>query len=361
MMGQTLALMNELKKNKMPSVRFIYVFCVFLLVVNNLQSQNTGKIRFMFYNVENLFDTFNDPSTSDDEFTPTGRLRWTNNRYSAKLLNIYKVIAGVGDVQPPEIIGLCEIENWKVLNDLITLTPLTKYRYNIIHRDSPDPRGIDVAILYRSDVLKELDSKAIPVTFPDKKNYKTRDILMTQFILPKVDTVYLFVNHWPSRRRGELETAVLRTNTARILKKEISKINASKSNAKIIIAGDLNDEPTDPSLITGLQANIKLDKITRDQLYNLSVFFPKKTIAGTYKFRGEWETFDQIIVSGSLLKTFNGIYTNKNNVNIFYKPFILEKDESYLGEKPYKTYNGIKYTGGYSDHLPVYIDLILAK
>lgn len=324
-----------------------------------LAGQERGDLRVMFYNVENLFDTYNDKFTNDDEFTPTGRMNWSMERYEKKLTSIFKVISGAGAWRPPEIIGLCEVENKKVLVDLITQTPLNKYPYQIVHHESPDLRGIDVAFLYRTDKLKLLKNEPIGIDFPKKyKNLKTRNILMASF-LAGADTLYVFANHWPSRRSGELESEFFRIFVAQTLKTEINALLHSNPRAKIIILGDFNDEPQDKSLKEGLEALPVSQHSVNNKLYNLSYYYLNPRKIGTHKFRAKWEIFDQVIVSGNLLNASKGLFTRKENAAIYAPDFLLNPDERNLGYRLFQTYSGMRYQGGYSDHLPVYIDIFI--
>jgi len=326
-----------------------------------VEAQSRGDIRIMTYNTENLFDTADDPITADDDFTPTGRLHWTKEKYHHKLLNIYKVIAGVGGWQPPEIIGLVEIENRQVLNDLLSSTPLSKFKYDIAHYESPDPRGIDVALLFRSDNLTLLHQEPIYVNFIGQPERKTRNILFVKLLYRNADTLCVFVNHWPSRRGGEIETEDLRYEAAKILRQKVNLILKTNPAAKIIIVGDFNDEPSDLSITTYLNAQPVSDQISPNQLYNLSYHMLKTSKTGTHYFRGHWAILDQVIISGGLLTAYHGLSTKPNNIHIFAADFIVQPDPKNLGVKPLPTYSGPKYIGGFSDHLPVYLDLFLNK
>ncbi len=170
------------------------------------QSGMIDSYKIMFYNVENLFDTYDDSLINDEEFLPEGDRFWNNHKYYSKLNNIYKVIVAVGGWQPPAIIGLCEIENRTVLNDLVNNTPLVKFEYQIIHKESPDRRGIDVGLLYRKELFQPISYEAIPINFPNNPESKTRDILYVKGIAEKSDTLNIFINHWPSRWGGQLES-----------------------------------------------------------------------------------------------------------------------------------------------------------
>jgi predicted extracellular nuclease len=334
-----------------------YWLLVFLFY--NASAQTRGDVRIMFYNTENLFDTWNDPQTNDEDFTPAGRMHWTREKYQHKLLNIYKVIAATGEWSPPEIIGLAEVENRMVLKDLLKSTPLSEINYKIVHYDSPDPRGIDAALLYRSDRLRLLQQKPIPVKLTEKPEWNTRYIIMAKLIFKETDTLNIFVNHWPSRRGGEMETRHLRIRAANVLREEINTLLSTEPHSKIIILGDFNDGPQDLSIRKYLNAQPVQASIDNDRLYNLSSDFSKTSHVGTLYFQGQWSIFDQIIVSGWLLSSGKGLITKPFHAHIFSPEFLLQPDEKNINVKPLPTFSGRRYVGGYSDHLPVYLDLFL--
>jgi endonuclease/exonuclease/phosphatase family metal-dependent hydrolase len=312
----------------------------------------------MFYNVENLFDTRDDPNTSDEAFTPSGERRWTINRLNRKLINLSKVLLTSAGYIPLQIIALCEVENSFVLEMLIQNTPLKKFNYKIIHKDSPDSRGIDVALIYNPSEFHPLAYDYIPLTGAKDSVSDSREILYVTGIVQQTDTLHIFVNHWPSRYSGLLESRPKRALAARVLKREINQLQNRWESPKIIILGDFNDQPDDESLALHLNAKPppKSLPVFADTLYNLS-FQWKKAESGTLKYRDQWFVFDQIITSGSLLLNQKSIYTQKEWATIVKLPFLLEKDERYGGEKIKRTYYGYQYTGGYSDHLPVMLRL----
>jgi predicted extracellular nuclease len=289
----------------------------------------------------------------DDEYTPTGYKHWTYKRYLVKLRNMYKVIVAAGAWSPPDIIGLCEVENRTVLEDLISETPLDRYSYRIIHKNSPDKRGIDVAVLYNPRRVEYLKSRFYSVAKP---GLLTRDILCFKALLGS-DTCYLLVNHWPSRSEGQIETEPDRFAAAKLLKLITDSILSCHASAKILIMGDFNDEPADKSLVDYLKATTVFKKPLPSGLYNLTFAPSAGAVRGTLKYQGLWNSFDQIIVSGSYLLAETGLTVTADAYRIFADPFLLVEDKSYNGSKPYRTYNGFKYQGGFSDHLPVFIDL----
>jgi hypothetical protein len=317
-------------------------------------THESDSFRVMFYNVENLFDVLDEPQTDDDAFTPTGKMTWTKYRYYQKINNIGKVVLAAGEGHMPVIIGLCEIENRKVLNDLIYSDALVKTSYHIVHFESKDKRGIDVALLYNSEKVRYISSRPVHVT---EHGLQTRDILYCKVLLLQ-DTLHFFVNHWPSRSAGQLETERDRYAAARSLKTTSDSILAQSKYARIIIMGDFNDEPADESISHILGSLNTQGPILSANIYNLARIPASGKIKGTLKYQGIWNIFDQIMVSGTLLLNKQGsIGIRKEGFRILENDFLLEPDRKFSGFKPYRTYVGFKYHAGFSDHLPVYVDL----
>ncbi len=327
----------------------------------NKLAVNESYLKMMFYNVENLFDTENDSLTNDEEFLPRGMKFWTKKKYYTKLNHIATTIVSLGGWSPPAIVGLCEVENRKVLDDLCKRTGLKNLNYRIIHKESPDKRGIDVALLYQKSAFKPLSYKALEVTFPFSPGSTTRDILYVKGQTKNNDTLHLFINHWPSRWGGQLESERRRMQAASRLRIEIDSIFENQPMAKIVIMGDLNDYPENKSLKEVLKARVTYENPDNQELYNLSAFIGQTKNIGSHKHEGDWGILDQIIVSGALLNAKKGLKTVKENAGIFYTDFLLIDDETYTGKKNFRTYLGYKYIGGYSDHLPVFLDLENAK
>ena len=341
-------------KNRLVSF-FLISFTVVQCCCAQKQKQGEDYLRLMFYNVENYFDTKDDPHTNDNAFLPEGSMRWTQARYLEKRNNIFRVIAGVGEWDPPALVGLCEIENRGVLDDLVKNTPLSKYPYSIVHKESPDPRGIDCALFYRSDYLKCIGEQFIRVRFSDNRK-RTRDILYARLCTRNNDTIHVFVNHWPSRVGGQKQSDPSRMLAASYLREKIDSIFSKNSMANIIVTGDFNDGPKDKSLTAGLSALNDTVQPKRSALFNMSTYKMSEPI-GTIKYQGKWSVFDQIIVSGGLLR--GKLHTGVDNCHIFKADYLFEPDIRYKGVKPFRTYIGLKYNNGFSDHLPVYIDIIM--
>jgi len=329
---------------------------------NEVRKNTSDCFRIMFYNTENFFDTIDDPKTNDNDFIPIAKRHWTGKRYYIKLNNIYKVFISSG-IQPPSIIGLCEIENKKVLNDLTQKTPLLKFNYHYIHHDSPDSRGIDVALLYRPDQFKPLKIEFIRLSFPFDTARKTRDILYVKAIAFQIDTIHVFVNHWPSRARGQVISIPYREMAAKTLRHKVDSLFQISSRNKVIIVGDFNDEPDDLSILNDLKAMKVTNLIKNNALYNLSTgWLNNVQNMGTIKFKDKWQVFDQIIVSGNIINSSSrGLRCDPKSAKIYSTDFLLKDDRNNSGRTTFSTYSGYKYTGGFSDHLPVYVDLCVKK
>lgn len=317
--------------------------------------RETKRFRIVFYNVENLFDYFNDSTTLDDEFLPNQGRFWSKIKYQVKQQMIAKVLMATGGWEPPALIGVCEVENRYVLNSLTRFTALKSAGYEIIHQDSRDRRGIDVAALYRPDKFELIDYFYYPINFPFDPDSKTRDILHVVGRLPNQDTLHYFVNHWPSKFGGEFETQPKRFFAAQILKQKVDSLMEKDPNVSIVISGDFNDEPDAQSMISGLGINTDPD-ISSSDLYNLMYDIRFKT--GTHSFENQWSILDQFIVSSNLMQQENNTSVYRNTAQVFDMPFLIV--EGVTGAtRPFRTYQGPNYLGGYSDHLPILLDLIL--
>jgi predicted extracellular nuclease len=338
------------------SNRSFLIFLLFICFIqNSTAQQNTGESAILFYNVENLFDLKDNPQTDDENYTPEGEMHWTYSRLNEKLLKTSKVILSASDWIVPDIIVLVEIENRYVLERLVEQTPLKSVPYKIIHKESPDHRGIDVGFIYNSEHFFPLEYYYYPLEINNKK-LDTREILYVLGILNGIDTIHIFGNHWPSRYSGLLETSALRKAAATLLRSKIDELYKKYQSPKIVIVGDFNDNPDDETISEILKA-IKVElPVTENQLYNLSFDFSGNEL-GTLKYQSQWFVFDQIMVSGSMLSARSGIYTKPENAKIVKLPFLLEEDLKFGGQKPFRTYYGFSYNGGFSDHLPVILQL----
>ena len=311
-----------------------------------------------FYNLENLFDTINDPAINDEEFLPDGKLNWNTSRYFLKLDHLSQVISQVGSEYAkacPVVVGLSEVENINVVKDLISRPALKSSDYGIVHYDSPDLRGIDVALIYQKQYFTVTSSKPVKLTIPGNLDWKTRDQLVVAGIFDG-EPLYIIVNHWPSRSGGEKKSAPLRNAAADLCKSIVDSIQMIDPAAKIIVMGDLNDDPTNKSLVKHLQTKSQINETGEKDLFNPMYNMYKKDGTGSLAYRDNWDLFDQIIVSGTLLGKDKSTY-KFFKAKIFNKTFLIQKEGSFAGY-PFRTYAGGVYLGGYSDHFPAYIFLV---
>ena len=319
---------------------------------------NKSGIRVMFYNVENLFYPEDDSLKMDDEFTKEGMRYWTFRRYYDKINNVAKTTIALGEWEPPAVIGLCEIESIQCLEDLVKNSPLKKFGYEIVFEEGPDNRGIDVALLYRPDYFTFLSYKAHEVKFPEEGSRPTRDILYVKGVVD-VDTLHLFVNHWPSRYGGQLATLPKRNYAASVLRGQFDSIMNVVPDAKIIAMGDFNDHPDDESMEQILRAKKSISNMKKGDLYNM--IWQHEFKKGTHKYDHEWGILDQFVASPGLLDSTAKLFTQPEHAQIFDADFLLEQEKDGVGKIPNRTYIGFKYHGGYSDHLPIYVDIFTQR
>ncbi|MBK3518326.1 endonuclease/exonuclease/phosphatase family protein [Carboxylicivirga marina] len=308
-----------------------------------------------FYNLENLFDTINSPGVRDGEFTPEGQKMWNSVRYADKLDKMAAIIRHLGDtigVNGPAILGLCEVENRSVIEDLVAHNSIKELGYEIIHRDSPDRRGIDVALLYQPSVFEVKNVKAHPLYIYDQNDgdrIYTRDQLLVSGLV-KGEMLHVVVNHWPSRYGGEERSRPSRKAAAQLSRSIVDSLQSINEHANIILMGDLNDDPHNVSVKEELRAVVKKD-LQNDDLYN--PFAEKHQEGeGTLCYRGTWNMFDQIVMSQSLL---SGSASLKYKNSYVYSIEPLKVQEGKYKDYPFRTYVGNRYDGGYSDHYPVVI------
>ena len=334
----------------------IITISLILLSTNSLIAQNKVKIATIgFYNLENLFDTVDDTLINDEDFLPNGANHWTEDKYEEKLTNMAYVISQIGIESAPaglSILGVSEIENRKVLEDLVIQPSIVDRGYKILHHDSPDRRGIDVAFLYNPDHYQPQRLVPYPVMIynEDGERSYTRDVLLTQGLFDG-ELMTIIVNHWPSRRGGEEASAPRRMAAARINRHLVDSLLNNDPNAKIVIMGDLNDDPTSPSIKNGLRATGKKKYVQTTKLYNPTFDFYRRGM-GSNAYRDSWSLFDQVIISEGLLNARSGYKFFK--YNIFNKKFLVQKSGQYK-DYPFRTFSGNTYQGGYSDHFPSYI------
>ncbi|MGB0789091.1 MAG: endonuclease/exonuclease/phosphatase family protein [Marinirhabdus sp.] len=348
----------------MKLARLLLPFLFFSYALVFAQEEKTYKVSTVaFYNLENLFDHEDDPLTFDNDRTPDGKDHWTQQMYEAKLKNMARVIAEIGaDVtgNAPAIVGVCEIENRRVLEDLVNEGPLLGKDYGIIQFDSPDRRGIDVALLYQKRLFTPTHFKAHElIIYNDNDKTRrvfTRDQLLVSGIFDG-EKIHLIVNHWPSRSGGEARSRPKRMKAAKLNKRIIDSLFSEDPYAKIITMGDFNDDPTSPSIKKVLKTKGRRKKLKIKELYNPMEPMYKKGL-GTLAWRDSWNLFDQMIISSELAEKD---YTSYRfyKAGIYNKSYLANQQGRYKGY-PYRSFV-THYTGGYSDHFPVYLYLIKEK
>ncbi len=364
---------------KNASARILLSLCLSLLPCIYLQAQegrDTLYFHVVSYNVENLFDCRHDSLKNDYEFLPDALRHWTWGRYYRKLDNIARALIAAGEGEPPALVGLCEVENDRVMQDLTRRSALQAAGYRYLMTDSPDPRGIDVALLYQPGRFKPITHESLTVPPPSKERHPTRDILHVSGLLLNRDTLDVFVCHLPSRAGGAKASSPYRIAAARRLKAATDSLFHLRRRAQIIIMGDFNDYPANASIQTLLQDDTQTPPqaddthtlpqadATRTPLQDhathstrLHHLLASKTIGkhrvGSYKYQGEWGLLDHLIVSETLLEKDAPLYTDDTWADVFHAPFLLIEDKKYGGRQPFRTYNGMKYQPGFSDHLPV--------
>jgi hypothetical protein len=348
-----------------PSTKVLFLFCL-LIMAQPLFSQpgNDYKVASIgFYNLENLFDTIDSPTTNDVDFLPQGRLNWNTEKYLSKLNNMSKVISQLGTELSPDgvvLLGVAEIENRKVLEDLSAQPDLADRKYQIIHYDSPDERGVDVALLFQPKYFQLLGSMAAPVSLKDPKtgvvDY-TRDILYVAGMFDG-EPLHIMVGHWPSRRGGEAGSGWMRAAAASVCKHLSDSIKTQDPDAKIIIMGDLNDDPDNKSVANVLKARRNADDLEKDELYN-PMYDLFKDGNGTLAYKDSWNLFDQMIVSKGLVNKQAGGW-QLYKAHVFRQPWLFQTEGAFRGY-PFRTFVGDIFINGYSDHLPVYLYFLKKK
>lgn len=329
-------------------------------IVQAYAQKRFAKVSVAFYNLENLFDTADGPN-NDADFLPDGTNQWTPERYRMKLDNMAEAISQIASGKAPDVLGLCELENREVLEDLIAHPLLATYGYEIVHFDSPDRRGIDVALLYRPAIFKLANANTHPVRIPDEPSILTRDVLEVNGSILG-EPISLLVGHWPSRAGGEQISLNRRMTAAKVMKRVADSIQSLGAEQKVILMGDFNDDPTSPSLVLGLESKNAPEAVAEAGLFNTMARLHRQGL-GTLAYRDVWNLFDNIIVSanflGSDLATFKVLQDPATQAygRIFNASFLTQKTGQYKGY-PLRTFSNGQFQNGYSDHYPVYIYLV---
>ncbi|TVR39834.1 MAG: endonuclease [Cryomorphaceae bacterium] len=333
---------------------------ILICVSISASAQSTHKstpFSVAFYNVENLFDTVNDPNINDNEFVPDAAKQWTRERYLKKQEDLARVIAAIPPGELPDLVGLCEVENRTVLLDLAKQKEIAAAGYGIVHRDSPDRRGIDVALFYKPNRFSLLheDYFTIPLV---TSGGPTREVLYAKGLVNGSDTLHVFVNHWPSRYGGVEKSAPNRNAMAAQVRYRIDSLQQTQPDCKILVMGDFNDNPDNESMAEILGGATRADQ-TELPLYNLHAAAWSRG-EGTFNYRGEWSMLDQILVSWSLLNAATGLSVRPDAAGILREPWMIYTNPQGV-EYPSKTYGGDSYYGGVSDHLPVFVEMEIIK
>lgn len=320
----------------------------------------TKPYKIVFYNLENFFDTVNDPEVLDDEFTPEGPKKWTQDKYDKKLHNMERVFFDIAAINKdyPVVIGVSEVENRNVLEDIVAAPKLAPANYRIVHHDSPEARGVDVAFFYRADVFKLEGEKAIRTIIPSLPNFKTRDILTMWGKIDGEDFLFM-VGHWPSRMGGKEASEYKRIAVGEQMRSIADSVKQIRPDVKVVLMGDFNDDPTDPSITQGLGAKLKVKELQKGDYYAPYASMLKAGY-GTLAYGDAWNIFDNVVVTENLVNDT----TDKLKIqkapgskfygNIFKRHYMVQKEGQYKGY-PLRTYVGNNFQGGYSDHFPVYI------
>ena len=317
----------------------------------------------VFYNLENLFDTINDPDTNDEEFLPEGARKWNTFKYNSKLANIDRVFWDLAASHKdfPTVIGVSEIENRLVLEDLLAQKNMSKSNYRIVHYDSPDRRGVDCAFFYRPDVFKLEGSFPEPYNMPEKPNFYTRDIV-TMWGTIDNEPFFFMVCHWPSRLGGKEQSSYLREHAAKRCRQIADSVRNIRPQTKFVIMGDLNDDAYDKSITEVLGAKGKIKDVKESGDFFNPYIALLKSGRGTLAYQDKWNLFDNIIVSANLVTGPTGELVLQKDENskfygyIFRMPYMIQKEGQYKGY-PLRTFVGTNFQNGYSDHLPVYIHI----
>lgn len=317
--------------------------------VAEFDTSHKQQFSVMFYNLENLYDTIDDPHKNDNDFLPSSQKKWNTFTYYNKLKNISNVIIASGEWHTPDIIGVAEVENKNCLFDLTHKTALSRKEYEIVHYDSPDRRGIDVALLYNPRTFTVTYSQALPVYFGNSHISTTRDILYVKGSMnPAHDSLHVFVCHFPSRLGGKIDSDAKRAAAAQVVRSAIDSIQMRNAEARIVIIGDFNDTPTDESIAKVLNVNTLYNDTCTSCLTNIL----DRRAQGTHCYKNEWAFLDQTIVSNAIVRNYSVLSTVQQH------DFLFETGKKSGNKTPFRSYKGSFYTKGYSDHLPVVLLLV---
>lgn len=316
-----------------------------------LQAQ--GRFRLVAYNCENLFDTVHDKGKDDLAFVPASVRKWNSMKYWRKLKQVSKAVMAAGEGLLPDIVALCEVENDSCLHDLTKRSPLRRAGYEYVMTDSPDRRGIDVALLYQPGTFRLLACNKFRIPLALKKQRPTRDVLHVTGLVRTMDTLDVFVCHFPSRAGGRKSSEPFRRHVAAFVREKADSVVARRKSPRVVLTGDFNDEPSDFSLQV-FSDGYRL--LTGDTIRGS--FHPRE-VKGSYYYKGRWNRLDHIMVNASFYELRSGFrLLNPVRGRIHDFPFLLEENKAYGAFVPFSFYKGLRYNGGYSDHLPVSVDFV---
>lgn len=347
---------NTIMKRTLTFKTLLTAF-IFLSISGYSQEQKSYKVACMaFYNLENLFDYQDDPTIRDEEYMPDGSKAWDSTKYNMKLNHMARVIADIGTKYTPDgaaVLGVCEVENKGVLEDLVLDPQIKKRDYKIVHFDSPDWRGIDVGLLYQEKYFKFKNAEKYAVHFPDSPDKRTRDQLVVSGVMDG-EEVNIIVAHWPSRSGGAAASQPNRIEAGKVGRRIVDSLMMVNPGAKIIYMGDLNDDPGNVSVTDHLKGKGKKKKLVEGDLYN-TMWDLAKSGTGSLAYRDAWNLFDQILVSQSLISEDEKNYV-LHKAEVFKESYMVNQEGNYKGY-PLRTHAGGSYQNGYSDHFPTYIIL----
>lgn len=349
------------------------LFVLLFLLPSSLKAQKAERLRIAFYNVENFFDLRHDTLKQDEEYLPGGIRGWNYRRYRDKANGIARTLLALGEGKLPMVVGLCEVENDSVLYMLTRYSLLQRAGYDFVMTQSPDVRGVDVGLLYQPRQFALIDYQSHRIAPPHPTDRPTRDLLHVSGQLLNHDTLDVVVAHLPSRMGGTKQTNPYRIRVAERIKQLTDSLMVCRRQANIIVMGDFNCSPNEAPITEILKAeappaNTSSDRpnkpineeklIHPKRLYHLLAHRnPTTENRGSYKYQGRWELIDHIVVSGSMLLPSARLHTDRERCRVFNASFLLEEDKQYGGTKPWRTYQGMKYQGGMSDHLPVWVEI----
>lgn len=343
--------------------RFLFVFTLLIALTNpNCAQKNKDSLYVGFWNLENLFDTLDDPKVDDNEFLPNTEKEWTEERLEKKMYNLSRIIRTMNDGNGPDILGFCEVENQNVLDRMVN-NFLSDFHYQVVHIESPDARGIDNALIFDSTRFSLLSKVGLRVDLGSAG--ETRFILHTTLLFRERDTIHYYVNHWPSRRGGQTESEWRRIAAANVLHQSVTEELNKNKNAKIIIVGDFNDEPNNESILNYLMANplmcdsVNISDLQVDNdsdLFNLS-YQEWANGKGSFMYQQDFNMLDQIIISKNLL-VGEEINYKCSSFQIYTHQLMVTRTGKFK-DAPFPTYGGRRYLGGYSDHFPVIANFVV--